>query len=154
MFGLMLIISDAQSGFRSGRGTSDSIFVLHSLLNNVLNRGKRLYCTFIYFRKAFDYVSRDCLWYKMLSSGIRVNMYNVIHSMYGRVKSQVRFDDSVFFAETREGLQKGLDIIYDYCTRWRLTVNTEKTKVVVFRRGGQLSRDDHWFYGDRLLSVT
>ena len=60
-------------------------------------------------------------------------------------------DDSVIMSESREGLQKGLDLMYDYCVRWRLTVNTDKTKVLVFRKGGQLSHDDHWFYGDSLL---
>ena len=26
----------------------------------------------------------------------------------------------------------GLDLLHDYCARWRLTVNTEKTKVLIF----------------------
>lgn len=188
------IISDVQGGFRKGRSTVDNIFILHSLINLFVNKGRRLYCTFIDFRKAFDYVSRDCLWYKLLSCGIRGNMYNVMHDMYREVKSVVKVignlsdsfqcyvgvrqgeslspflfslfindieqeftskgadavcvadiqlflllyaDDAVILSESREGLQEGLDIMHDYCVRWRLTVNTEKTKVVVFRKGGQ-----------------
>ena len=34
-------------------------------------------------------------------------------------------DDITIFAETSDGLQKGLDILTDYCTRWKLTVNTK-----------------------------
>ena len=58
-------------------------------------------------------------------------------------------DDSVIFSSTREGLQMGLDVLHDYCTKWRLIINTDKTKVMVFRKGGILSKDDHWFYGDK-----
>ena len=35
-------------------------------------------------------------------------------------------DDMTIFAETAEGLQKGLDILESYCNRWTLTVNIEK----------------------------
>ena len=60
-------------------------------------------------------------------------------------------DDAVIFSETREDLQHGIDILYDYCKRWRLEVNIQKTKIVVFRKGGRLSHYDHWFYGDLRL---
>ena len=63
-------------------------------------------------------------------------------------------DDAVLFSETREGLQHGIDIIYDYCKRWRLEVNIQKTKIVVFRKGGRLSVHDHWFYGDQRLCTA
>ena len=36
-------------------------------------------------------------------------------------------DDITIFAETSDCLQKGLDILKDYCTRWKLTVNTPKS---------------------------
>ena len=63
-------------------------------------------------------------------------------------------DDAVIFSETREDLQHGIDILYDYCKRWRLEVNIHKTKIVVFRKGGRLSHDDHWFYGDQRLCTA
>ena len=63
-------------------------------------------------------------------------------------------DDSVLLSHTRDGLQEGLDFLHDYCDKWKLTVNTAKTKVLVFRRGGNLSYDDHWFYGDSKLDVV
>ena len=40
-------------------GTVDNIFVLHGIISHMLNEGKRLYCAFIDFTKAFDYVVRD-----------------------------------------------------------------------------------------------
>jgi len=38
--------------------TSDSIFVLHGIITHMKNQGKKLYCSFIDFSKAFDYVER------------------------------------------------------------------------------------------------
>ena len=37
-------------------GTADNILVLHGIISHMLNEGKRLYCAFIDFTKALDYV--------------------------------------------------------------------------------------------------
>ena len=34
-----------------------------------------------------------------------------------------------------EGLQQALDALFDYCDKWSLRVNVDKTKVVVLSRG-------------------
>ena len=54
----------------------------------------------------------------------------------------------------REGLQDSLDCLYDYCTKWGLFVNVDKTNVVIFRKGGVLSHNDFWFYGDTKLEIV
>ena len=38
----------------------------------------------------------------------------------------------LFFSESLEGLQKALDIFQEYCNLWKLSVNSSKTKVIVF----------------------
>ena len=35
-------------------------------------------------------------------------------------------DDIVLFSESETGLQKGLDLLKEYCDQWKLTVNTQK----------------------------
>ena len=62
-------------------------------------------------------------------------------------------DDTVILWETSAGLQESLDLMYDYCELWKLYLNVDKSKIVVFRKGGQLGRDDHWFYGDSYIDV-
>ena len=37
-------------------------------------------------------------------------------------------DIIIIFSESAEGLQKGLDILKGYCDKWKLIVNTNKTK--------------------------
>jgi hypothetical protein len=64
-------------------------------------------------------------------------------------------DDIVLFSDTVHGLQTQLDILYDYCQAWKLSLNMSKTKIVVFRRGGRLCRYEQWNYGnDKLLVVS
>ena len=64
-------------------------------------------------------------------------------------------DDSVIFSSTRDvRLKMGLDVLHDYCSKWRLIINTDKIKVMVFRKGGILSKDDYWFYGDKRLDIV
>ncbi len=42
-------------------------------------------------------------------------------------------DDLVLLAENENDLQNLLDLLYDWCSKWRLSVNTDKTKVMHFR---------------------
>ena len=88
MYGVLI---EAQAGFRAGMSTVDNVFVLHGLISHMLNNGHKLYCAFIDFTKAFDYVVRDNLWYKLISLGLRGNILNIIKSMYTSVKSRVKF---------------------------------------------------------------
>ena len=37
-------------------------------------------------------------------------------------------DDLVLISTTKEGLQNQLDVVNDYCSDWKLTLNAEKNK--------------------------
>ena len=73
--------------------TVDNIFVLHGLISHILNQGEKLYCAFIDFTKAFDYVVRDNLWYKLIKLGLRGRILNIVKSMYATVKSKIKFSN-------------------------------------------------------------
>ena len=63
-------------------------------------------------------------------------------------------DDMVLFSHSRQGLQRGLDRLYNYCVDWGLIVNTQKTKCLVFRKGGKRNAQDVWFYNDEPLETV
>jgi hypothetical protein len=44
-------------------------------------------------------------------------------------------DDSVLLAESVEELDSELNYFYEYCEKWNLKVNTNKSKVMVFFKG-------------------
>jgi len=99
---------EAQAGFRANMGTTDNIFVLHGLVNHMINNNKQLYCAFIDFSKAFDYVVRDNLWLKLIKLGLRGNILNIIKSMYDNVKSRVKHMNSLSNSfECQLGVRQG-----------------------------------------------
>jgi len=62
-------------------------------------------------------------------------------------------DDTVIFAESVEDLQTALDSMYDYCLKFKLKVNTAKTKAVVFSRG-KIRKLPELFYNGIKLEVV
>ena len=47
--------------------------------------------------------------------------------------------DTVILCDSAEGLQKSLNIYAQYCATWKLTVNLDKSKIMIFsKRGNQL----------------
>ena len=89
------VFIEAQAGFRKGMSTVDNAFILHGLISHMLTQGKKLFCVFVDFIKAFDYVVRDNLWFKLIKLVIRGNMLNIIKSMYDIAKSRVRFQNQL-----------------------------------------------------------
>ena len=59
-----------------------------------------------------------------------------------RTQCIVYADDLAICCHSVESLQACLDNLLVYCTRNLLKVNVSKTKLVTFRRGGRLSRND------------
>ena len=50
-------------------------------------------------------------------------------------------DDLVIFSKSAPGLQKSLDNLSDYCNTWKLEINLNKTKVMLFQPNGHLCKD-------------
>ena len=42
-----------------------------------------------------------------------------------------------------------LDTLYEYTSKWSLSVNTSSTKIVVFRNGGKVNANEKWFYDNK-----
>ena len=86
---------EAQAGFRKHMSTIDNIFVLNGLITHCINNNEYLYCCFVDFTKAFDYVERDILWYKLIKIGVRGRMLDIIKSIYTTVRSRVKNNNTL-----------------------------------------------------------
>ena len=205
------IYVEAQAGFRKGMGTTDNIFILNSLITHSINQNERLYCAFVDFTKAFDFVVRDILWFKLIRLGVRGKMLNIIKSIYSSVKSRVKHDntlsepftcnigvrqgeclspflfamyvndfeaelavkgieginigmlnlyillyadDIILLGKTPEDLQKALSVLEEYCMRWKLKVNTDKTKIMIFRKGGRIPNNINFIYKNESIEIV
>ena len=63
-----------QNGFRKFLSCEDDSFTLTSIIRNCLQVNKDLFVAFIDMQKAFDWVNRDLLWYKLLPHNITGNI--------------------------------------------------------------------------------
>ena len=103
------LLTDFQYGFRKGRSTVDCVFVLTSLIDKIVNHEKRkLYCAFIDFRKAFDLVYRNGIWYKLLHYGASSKLVKMLQKLYESVKSCVRSNGECSnFFDSYMGVKQG-----------------------------------------------
>ena len=63
-------------------------------------------------------------------------------------------DGIVIFGNSAEQLQDSLNLLSNYCQRWKLTVNINKTKVMVLRKGGSLPRHLTFLYNGNELEIV
>ena len=80
------------------------------------------------------------------SSGIEVDDAIIILLLFA--------DDMVILAKSPEELQSHLNLLYEYCQSWGLKVNTEKTKIMVFRKGGNLKSTENWEHNGTPIEVV
>ena len=78
--------------------------------------------------------------------GIDINMFKIFLLLYA--------DDIVLFANSAEELQEGLNMLSDYCKRWKLKINVSKIKVMIFRKAVMLRRNLAFFYDSELLEIV
>ena len=83
------ILGNEQVGFRPQYSTLDHIFALHVISHFYISQGKKLFCAFIDYSKAFDFIDRSYLWQKLLDSNINGKVLKVIRNMYDNAKSHV-----------------------------------------------------------------
>ena len=50
--------------------------------------------------------------------------------------------------------RKSLDLLFDYCQRWKLVVNTSKTKIRIFRKGSCLPQGLNFYYNNILIETV
>jgi len=210
------LMFEEQAGFRRGHSTIDQLFILQTCVTKYLSKPNgRVYCAYIDFSKAFDSVSHDHLFFKLIQDGVHGKFLSIMMSMYSQLKSCIKVENGKYLSEwfqcktgTRQGcmlsptlfiiylniflteckelnslgiyideqfhslmlllyaddmleisdtvgrLQKLLNQLESFCSKWGLNVNLDKTKVMVFRHGGPLRRYEKWYYKGNKLEVV
>ena len=62
-------------------------------------------------------------------------------------------DDTIILAENERDLQRALNSVHEYCTEFKLIVNTNKTKIIIFSRG-KVRRFTTFKYGCDIIEVV
>ena len=63
-------------------------------------------------------------------------------------------DDLVQCADLPGRLQQQLNILADFCDKWCMKVNLEKTNIIVFRNGGIIKRNEMWYLNRKQLKTV
>lgn len=90
------IICKEQIGFCKGKRTADHMFVLKTLIDKYTQSShKKLYTCFVDFRRAFDTVHLDSLFYKLRTNGVSDIFYNILKDMYSKTELHVKLNKDI-----------------------------------------------------------
>ena len=205
------LLVDEQNGFRPKRSCQDHVYMLSSVIRNRKSKGQDTYCAFVDFQKAFDWVSRDMLLYKLATTfNIHGRLFNTLSTIYNSSTAQIKLngkitssfnvssgvkqgdiisptlfsmylndlatgiknlncgididglnlsillyaDDIVLLAPNEDSLQEMLNFIKQWCNKWRMAINADKTQVVHFRRQQTLKTSYVFLFGDSPLKTV
>ena len=84
------IVSHHQKGLKKSYRTADHIFIVKALINKYLHKGKKLYLCFVDFKKAYDSVWRNGLFYKLINCGFGTKILGILKSVYDNTLSCVK----------------------------------------------------------------
>ena len=56
-----------------------------------------------------------------------------------KINSLLYADDLALVATSPEDLQLKLNLLHEYCKKWKLNINLSKTKIVEFNKTGKLN---------------
>jgi len=80
-------------------------------------------------------------------SGLDISPFRILHLL-------MFADDMVLIAPTPRALQLKINLLHKYLQKHGLKVNIDKTKVMVFRRGGKLDTGLSFHYNQQLLEIV
>ena len=96
------LLVDEQNGFRQNRSCEEHIYTLTGIIRHQAS------APFIDLEKAFDWVDRDLLMYKLLCYGINGKMYKAILSLYNNTMSCVQINQMLTnWFQVTSGVKQG-----------------------------------------------
>ena len=85
-------LTDAQAGFRKGRGTRDQIANIRWIIEKAREFQKNIYFCFIDYAKAFDCVDHNKPWKILKEMGIPDHLTCILRNLYAGQKQQLELD--------------------------------------------------------------
>jgi hypothetical protein len=107
------VLSTFHAGFVRGKRTLDNVFIIKAIVVKYLREKRgRIYWCFVDFKKAFDSIDRETLWFKMRRIGVGENMANCIKIMYECTKFCMKCGENkvTTFAPQTRGVRQGCSL--------------------------------------------
>ena len=126
---------EQQYGFRSGRGTTDGIYILKRIQQISHNRNKQVFVLFVDLTAAFDHVDRKWMFssiHQRLSPNTSTKLFELMESIYKYTTTALKDNPDDIF-ETALGVRQGgpespslFNLYIDYVMRVFLKLCTQK----------------------------
>ena len=87
-------LSDWQAGFRKQRGCRDNVMVMRTLLDDMLDQGRRIFVTFIDYKAAFDSVSHKFLDEALQAAGASAKTRSLFRAIYNAASATTRVEST------------------------------------------------------------
>ena len=101
-------IAEEQCGFVEGKGTSNAIFILRTLIERALEIQKDVYLCFIDYTKAFDRVCHDEIIKELTKLRIDGKDLRIIKNMYWEQTTAMRVEGEISaFQKIKRGVRQG-----------------------------------------------
>ena len=122
-------------------GSTNTAYLMHYKRGNFVGLSALLHCTAI--------TNKHMRIFQRMRRGFCASVHSFINGLLndveeaglgmeisnGKSMGGMSFaDDFVGVSESRETLQKLIDVVYRYCNRWRLKANVGKSAVMVFSK--------------------
>ena len=62
-------------------------------------------------------------------------------------------DDLIMMSNSAEGLQTCIDNLEEYCKKWHWTINTVKSKIIIFNESGKILNDYNFVHKNRKMEI-
>ena len=146
---------EEQNGFRKGKSCEDHAFVLTNLIQDRIDQRKSTYVSFIDFEKAFDWINRDLLLYKLIMNGIDGKFYFAIKSLYCQTSSCVKLNNILSSSfNTISGVRQGDNLSP---TLFNIFINDLSNELKTLNVGVHIGPDillSHLLYADDLAFIA
>ena len=101
-------IAEEQCGFVEGKGTTNAIFILRTLIERALEIQKDVYLCFIDYTKAFDRVRQDEIIKELTKLKIDGKDLRIIKNMYWEQTAAMRVEGKISaFQKIKRGVRQG-----------------------------------------------
>ena len=106
-----------------------------------------LHCFFLFFLNDLEHFLHQ------RTPGINVDYIDDDISVLLKSFILLYADDTIIFGENPEEHQQSLNAFQKYCEIWKLTVNTETTKVMIFSND-RISENVHFYLNNKELEIV
>ena len=107
----------------------------------------------IYLNDFRSYLSKACTGTTQIANNASQILKDPQMGTFLKLYVLLYADDTILLAESASDLQNSLDALSDYCAKWKLFVNMDKTNIVVFSKG-KVTKLPQFKFGEATVTIA